>query len=50
MKALLRLAVLYNIPTASNRSTADFLISSPLFKKEYKPMRKDYSTYTNRIV
>lgn len=50
VKALLRLAVLYNIPSASNRSTADFLISSPLFKKEYKPMRKDYSTYINRVV
>jgi len=50
VKALLRLAVLYNIPTASNRSTADFLISSPLFEQEYEPMRKDYSTYINRIV
>lgn len=50
VKALLRLAVLYNIPTASNRSTADFLISSPLFKKEYRPMRKDYSSYIHRIV
>lgn len=50
VKALLRLAVLYNIPTASNRSTADFLISSPLFTKEYKPMRKDYSSYINRTV
>jgi methylglyoxal synthase len=35
VKALLRLAVLYNIPTASNRSTADFLISSPLMNEEY---------------
>jgi len=50
VKALLRLAVLYNIPSASNRSTADFLISSPLFAKDYKPMRKDYSTYINRSV
>lgn len=50
VKALLRLAVLYNIPTASNRSTADFLISSPLFGKDYKPMRKDYSTHINRTV
>ena len=31
VKALLRLAVLYNVPTACNRGTADFLISSPLF-------------------
>jgi methylglyoxal synthase len=31
VKALLRLAVLCNVPTACNRATADFLISSPLF-------------------
>jgi methylglyoxal synthase len=31
VKALLRLAVLYDVPTACNRSSADFLISSPLF-------------------
>ena len=31
VKALLRLAVLHNVPTACNRSSADFLISSPLF-------------------
>ena len=36
VKALLRLAVLYNIPTACNRSTADFLICSELFHKKYE--------------
>ena len=49
VKALLRIAVLYNIPTASNRTSADFLISSPLFNKEYKPISKDYKTYISRF-
>ncbi|VAW14904.1 Methylglyoxal synthase [hydrothermal vent metagenome] len=50
VKALLRIAVLYNIPTASNRSTADFMISSSLFHEEYKPIIKDYSKYIKRDV
>lgn len=50
VKALLRIATVYNIPTATNRSTADFLISSPLIEQEYTPKLKDYSQYINRDV
>jgi methylglyoxal synthase len=50
VKALLRIAVLYNVPTACNRSTADFMISSPLFKTEYTPILTDYSQYIHRSV
>ena len=39
---------LYNIPSACNRSTADFMISSPLFNQEYSPKLKDYSRYIAR--
>ena len=35
VKALLRVSVLYNVPTACNRATADFVISSPLLKEDY---------------
>jgi methylglyoxal synthase len=42
VKALLRMAVLYNVAVACNRSTADYLISSPLFETEYRPAIKDY--------
>jgi methylglyoxal synthase len=51
VKALLRISVMYNIPSASNRATADFLISSPLFEdSNYKPKPYDFSSYTNRKV
>jgi len=50
VKALLRIAVLYNIPMACNRSTADFVISSPLFEKPYEPLIKDYSSYIQRTL
>lgn len=42
VKALLRMAVLYNILVACNRSTADFLITSALFGESYAPAVKDY--------
>lgn len=50
VKALLRITVLYNIPTASNRSTADFIISSSLFHEKYQPTLKDYTGYISRDV
>lgn len=50
VKALLRITVLYNIPTASNRSTADFMVSSSLFHEKYDPLLKDYDGYIAREV
>jgi methylglyoxal synthase len=43
VRALLRLAVLYNIPTASNRATADFLISSPFMSQPYERLVPDFN-------
>lgn len=48
IKALLRMAVVWNIPTACNRASADFLISSPLINQSYTRVVPDYSTYTTR--
>ena len=48
VKALLRIAVLYNIPTACNRSTADFVISSPLMDEEYDRIQTDYAARLRR--
>jgi methylglyoxal synthase len=50
VKALERISVLYNIPVACNRSTADFIISSKLFKTDYEIIATDYSWYTNRKI
>jgi methylglyoxal synthase len=50
VKALLRIAVVYNIPIACNRSTADFIISSPLLSQPYAPIVKDYSAHIERKV
>ena len=38
VKALLRIAVVYNVPIACNRSTADFILSSPLMERTYEPV------------
>jgi methylglyoxal synthase len=48
VKALLRVAATWNIPTACNRATADFLLTSPLMYNEYEPVLPDYSAYINR--
>ena len=50
VKALLRIATLYNVPTAIDRSSADFLISSPLFGSDYTPVVKDYKSYVERTL
>ncbi|MEG2040724.1 MAG: methylglyoxal synthase, partial [Hafnia sp.] len=45
VKAVLRLATVWNIPVANNRSTADFLISSPMFNEEVEIAIPDYQRY-----
>lgn len=48
IKALLRLVVVWNIPLACDRSTADFLLTSPLMHEPYSCKVPDYSSYLNR--
>jgi methylglyoxal synthase len=50
VKALLRVAVTYNIPIACDRATADFLLTSPLMHQEYEAILPDYSLYTKRKI
>lgn len=50
IKALLRLGVVWNIPMACNRATADFLLTSPLMDQDYEARQTDYSTYIKRKV
>ena len=48
IKALLRVAVTWNLLIACDRATADFILTSPLMQQEYESMITDYSTYMNR--
>lgn len=50
VKALLRVAATWNIPTACNEATADFLLSSPLMTEDYEPLLPDFSSYLNRKI
>src|SRR5207249_11287336 len=48
VKALLRIAVVWNIPVACNRASADFMISSPLMTSDYERQLPDYRSYVDR--
>jgi methylglyoxal synthase len=48
IKALLRVAVTWNIPVACDRATADFILTSPLMHQNYESILDDYSAYVNR--
>ena len=50
VKALLRMAQVWNIPIATNRASADFLISSPLMDGEYDRLVPDYEAYRARQI
>lgn len=50
VKALLRMAVVWNIPVACNRASADFIISSPLMDEEYDRLVPDYEGYVRRPI
>ncbi len=49
VQALLRIAVVWNIPVACNRASADFLIASPLLSSTYERSSPDYHTYLARM-
>ena len=49
VKALLRIAVVWNIPVACDRASADFMISSPLMSVEYERLLPDYEGYLGRM-
>ncbi len=50
VKALLRMAVVWNVPIACNRASADFMISSPLMDGDYDRLVPDYDFYRSRKI
>lgn len=50
IKALLRLGVVWNIPIACDRATADFMMTSPLMHETYDAYLPDYSEYSKRKI
>jgi methylglyoxal synthase len=49
IKALLRLGVVWNIPIACDRASADFILTSPLMYEDYNAILPDYSQYIKRV-
>ena len=49
VRALLRISVVWNIPVACNRASADFMISSPLLSNTYTRFSPDYHVYKERM-
>jgi methylglyoxal synthase len=50
VKALLRIAIVWNIPVACNRASADLMVSSPLMASDYERQMPDYNDYINRQI
>lgn len=50
VKALLRIAVVWNIPVACNRASADYMISSPLMTEPYERIRPDFNAHQDRFL
>ncbi len=49
VKAILRIAVVWNVPVACNRASADFMISSPLMIEPYSRLVPNYEAYKQRL-